>query len=429
MHKMAKQVLLDARHVMLPAWERTAWLNDLDGQPHFEPVTRAARIWNYARARQEEWMVGARPDVVLEVDDARTPPLLVEIRVTHAVDQTKAALVHKRGWAMIEIDLSKLDSDTVLEEAFANVVLHEAANRAWIHSPAAEKAFGRAERALEQRVADLNRKILKARRELEERRRRNQAQLDGQRRSRERYRTKLRAPHLKDLEALSAFADPHAARLALQAQFDRDSKAIELASRRYLNDEHLPPFLSHIRKGWQLVGAHPWLWQLSLWGEFVHDMPVGTLIDTKRWVPWLGNRFGYKSALKRLFDAQQRDSQGAREKGFRRWGQYRAWFFEDWENELIPSPFELVGALADQLWRAGLVEPTDTFKVYEVVSTEADLSMFEKAGPMGPTPSLPTPPTRESEEERRVRKRAELISIFEEHGEPYTLCPGSPRVS
>ncbi len=125
-HKMAKQVLLAGHQVELPTWKRIAGLFDLDQQLQQEILARPARRWEYTRAREEVWMVGMRPDVVLEDDHATTVPLLVEVKVSNAVGHEKAALVRKRGWAMIEIDLSKLDADSVLDKAFERAVLQEA---------------------------------------------------------------------------------------------------------------------------------------------------------------------------------------------------------------------------------------------------------------------------------------------------------------
>ncbi|GAB3317149.1 competence protein CoiA family protein [Luteimonas notoginsengisoli] len=60
-HKMAKQVLLAARQIELPAWKRIAVLPDLEHQLHQEVLERPARGWEYTQAREEEWMVGMRP--------------------------------------------------------------------------------------------------------------------------------------------------------------------------------------------------------------------------------------------------------------------------------------------------------------------------------------------------------------------------------
>lgn len=420
-HKMAKQVLLAARQVELPTWKRIFALADLDHQMHQEALERPARPWEYTQAREEAWMVGMRPDVVLGDDHPTTVPLLVEVKVSNAVGHEKAALVRKRGWAMIEIDLSKLDADAVLDDAFERTVLHEAP-RFWIHSPAAERMYEHLQAKVERQVADRNAQILAERARRDAARRKSEAKLDADRRRKEQFRQKLRAPHLDDLKALVELSSPAAAREQLLRLSERDAPAIDLARRRYLDDGPLPPFLAQIPSGWQLVDAHPHLWQLTLWGHFVRGQPVGTRIQTKKWVPHLGRMFGFNGPLKRLFDAQQQDWRQARAKGYRRRHVYWAYFFEDWENELIPSPFDLVAELADQLWAASLVELQE-LGVYEVIGTEPDLVAFEPESPIRsatPSPSLVPPP--ETPGQRHERMLAEQLLRLDELGEPYSVC-------
>ncbi|QOW21768.1 hypothetical protein INQ42_11130 [Lysobacter avium] len=418
---MAKQVLLAARQLDLPVWERIAHLSDLDHQLHQETLERPGRSWEYAQAKEEEWMAGMRPDVVLEDEHPTTVPLLVEVKVSHAVGHEKAALVRKRGWAMIEIDLSKLDADAVLGDAFERAVLQDAP-RFWIHSPTAERLFEQVQAKVEQQVANRNALILAERARRDAERRSSEAKLDADRRRKERFRQKLRARHLPDLEALKELSSPAAAREQLTRLAERDALAIDLACRRYLGGAPLPPFLTQIPTGWQLIDTHPHLWQLKLWGQFVCGQPVGTRLKPGKWVPHLGRMVGFNAPLKRLFDAQQQDWQQARAKGFRRSYPYSAWFFEDWENELIPSPFDLIGDLADQLWAASLLELQER-GVYEVISTEPDLAAFEPDRRVQPaTPSPPPASPRDNPRQTHERVPAEELLRLEERGEPYNVC-------
>jgi len=398
-----------------------AALLDLDHRLHEEVLERPARQWEYTRAREEEWMGGMRPDVVLEDDHANTVPLLVEVKVYNAVGHNKAALVRNRGWAMIEIDLSALDPEAVLDGGFERTVLQEAP-RFWVHSPVAERMFDQLQARLEQQVADRNALILAERVKRDAARRNSEAKLDADRRRKEQFRQTLRAPYLSNLRALVELSSPTVARERLSQLFERDAPAIALARRRYLNNGPLPPFLTQIPRGWQLIDAHPHLWQTRLWGQFVLGQPVGTLIQTRKWTPQLGRMFGFNEPLKRLFDAQQTDWQQARSKGFLRSYPYTAWFFEDWENELIPSPFDLVQEFADQLWAASLVEPQET-GVYEVIGTEPDLAFFEPKRPIrSGEPAHRRQLYAESTRQRYERIRVEQLSTFDELGEPYAVC-------
>ncbi|MCE7031635.1 hypothetical protein LY625_03205 [Lysobacter sp. GX 14042] len=314
-----------------------------------------------------------------------------------------------------------MDADAVLDDAFERAVLWEAP-RFWIHSPTAERMFAQVQAKVERQVAERNAEILAERARRDAARRSAEAKLDADRRRKERFRQKLRAPYRLDLVALSELSSPVAARARLSRLSERDASAIDLARRRYLDGDSLPPFLTRIPTGWQLIDAHPHLWQLMLWGQFVRGQPVGTRLKPAKWVPHLGRIVGFDASLKRLFDAQQRDWQQARTKGFRRPYPYSAWFFEDWENELIPSPFDLIGDLAEQLWAASLIELQDR-GVYEVVGIEPDLAAFEPerqvqaAAPTLPMTTLPETPSQCHE---RVLG-AERLRL-EAQGEPYHVC-------
>ncbi|BDU21632.1 hypothetical protein [Dyella sp. GSA-30] len=80
-----------------------------------------------------------RPDIIARDEQGE---LLIEIRVTHAVNDTKAAAVRRGGYRMIEIDLFNIARDTLYDsESFKNQVLFSETNRIWISNPAAESAW------------------------------------------------------------------------------------------------------------------------------------------------------------------------------------------------------------------------------------------------------------------------------------------------
>ena len=420
-HRMAKQVLPASRTLQLPAWFREIALPDLDHHMHTGAYERPDRVWAYTQAREEEWMADMRPDVVAEDDRPATLSLLVEVKVSHAVDERKAGLVRKRGWAMLEINLSKLDPDAVLDDAFERAVLEDAP-RFWIHSPACERGFARVQDELELQVANRNADILAERSRRDEARRKNEGQLSAQRRRKEQFLQKLRAPHLEDLKVLIELSSPAAARHELARLSERDVGAIDQARRRFLDNAPLPPFLSQIPDGWQLVDAHPDLWQLMLWGRFVRGQEVGAVIHTSKWVPQLGRLFGFNLPIKRLFDAKQKDWQRARREGYHRRYPYWASFFEKWENELIPCPFALVTGLAEQLCAASLLEVAGISE-FEVIGTEPCLAAFQPNVSVRTAVARPTPPTpRETAEQLQVRLIDEQTAELEAQSEPYSVC-------
>lgn len=136
LHRMAKEVLLHAASVEVPAWEGPAL------------TVPSGRLTIAAQSAIEVPLLDGRirPDVRLSglVDAFPLAPLFVEVRVHHAVDSETAALVRAVRLSMLEIDLSDVsDEDVVDPAAFERVVLHEVANRRWIHLDAPAYMAGR----------------------------------------------------------------------------------------------------------------------------------------------------------------------------------------------------------------------------------------------------------------------------------------------
>ena len=101
-----------------------ARLNDL--MTHTVPERYASE--SSVRIEPQDWAYqGFRPDAVLEANSGK---LLVEIRVTHEVDEEKRRRMGKVGLGAIEIDLSEADRHIAPDE-LASLVISEAA-RKWL---------------------------------------------------------------------------------------------------------------------------------------------------------------------------------------------------------------------------------------------------------------------------------------------------------
>lgn len=140
LHRMAKEVLASADALLLPRWA--------SGDVVIEPEPLAI-----IDSRLEVPLLdgAARPDVLLHglARDIEFPVLCVEIRVRHAVDEPKRALLATNGLDSIEIDLSRVE-DTALADpvAFRYEVLDNPANRSWLHLACGRYVAQRADRAL-----------------------------------------------------------------------------------------------------------------------------------------------------------------------------------------------------------------------------------------------------------------------------------------
>ena len=142
LHIAAKQILLDLNgQITIPeeTIRKKGWpvpsqrvsnpmakLNDL--MTHVIPE-RLVSAFN-VRIEPMDWMdQGIRPDVVLERNGHA---LLVEIRVTHGVDEEKRRRIRKVGLGAFEIDLSEADRNATSDELEA--LLISKAPREWLGS-------------------------------------------------------------------------------------------------------------------------------------------------------------------------------------------------------------------------------------------------------------------------------------------------------
>jgi len=123
---MAKEIVLRASTLTLPSWS-------------CGEIVAPESIFRIAGDSAAEIRIldgQMRPDIRVsgECSSVTFSELYVEIRVHHAVDTEKAAIVKNSGISMIEIDLSNVSDEQLLdEEYFAKIVLQEASNRKWIH--------------------------------------------------------------------------------------------------------------------------------------------------------------------------------------------------------------------------------------------------------------------------------------------------------
>jgi len=137
---MAKDVLATADAVLLPRWAS----GDVVIKP--EPVL----IVN--ASLEVPLRDGAiRPDVLVQgmASEIEFSVLCFEVRVRHAVDEPKRSLLATNGIDAIEIDLSGLDEEAVVDSAtFRREVLENTENRRWIHLSNASYVSHHADKAL-----------------------------------------------------------------------------------------------------------------------------------------------------------------------------------------------------------------------------------------------------------------------------------------
>ena len=121
LHRYAKELFLREKTLTLPERKLTE-----DGL--IEIVATGYR-WLFDSVYLEHRLGDFQPDARALSHDVE---LLVEFRVTHAVDETKQSKVQKYGVSMLEIDLSGLAAQDLPASELDHAILHSSPRR-WIH--------------------------------------------------------------------------------------------------------------------------------------------------------------------------------------------------------------------------------------------------------------------------------------------------------
>jgi hypothetical protein len=161
-HRMAKQCLLDAQRIMLPAYTWTATASDELGVVHSESaeICPSARI-SFERTIVEQQFAKLRPDVIGWADGQ---PSLVEIAVGHPVSGRKLERLRAAGVACIEIDLSREDRESLTEEKIHELVVESVSLKRWLSHPDLERIRSSLEEHAQTkaRQADQNRRAARS---------------------------------------------------------------------------------------------------------------------------------------------------------------------------------------------------------------------------------------------------------------------------
>ena len=127
LHRVAKEIIAAGPALRLP------WA-ELDG-PAGREIVQPGEWVSFGEVKVEPREDGLRPDLVATLvregeDGVSRHRLIIEVKVSHAVDARKLALLKARGESVLEIDLSRVDRD-LSREALAEQILGKAP-RVWL---------------------------------------------------------------------------------------------------------------------------------------------------------------------------------------------------------------------------------------------------------------------------------------------------------
>ena len=122
LHLAAKDILEKRRELVLPAVEVPFHSHALTIAPD--------RRYQIDSISVEHRFANIVPDVLLHIGGH---PLLVEIKVTHGVDDHKLRQIEKMGISAVEIDLSSAPRDYPPDE-LENIIVEDSAHKTWLYN-------------------------------------------------------------------------------------------------------------------------------------------------------------------------------------------------------------------------------------------------------------------------------------------------------
>ena len=374
LHKMAKQILLDAGRVWLP--ERDVVLSfplvfgeTLSKTLHFE--TREVRFVSAVSERRLE--NGLTPDVTaLLKNDAE---LHIEVLVTHAVEENKSLAIDNT----IEIDLSWLSEETVLDSVALEAEVLRSARRWWhrcslidelprvqaVREALEAKVPGEIKRLERQREREeaAKRKKERAAQQKEERR---QAQIRNKAEAREPFEIALR--NLEQVESTGWLTMGD--RLA-----ERAKPQLEVVARRLgFEPGKWPTFMDiNVRQEWVFKEDRR-LWQGAVFEPLILEKQPGYIFSVAQALAFAENAAGVREwalKLSQLKQAHLRQPYNQR-KDYELRG---VWFLTSSENHAIRSPYAVVLSYLKKLCKHGVLAEERPAKTFRVLASSADIWM------------------------------------------------------
>ena len=147
LHKMAKQIIAEEKRVLIPHKYISlseAGIDDLPEEinrriPRFE--FQKAMILHAEAVELEKRLETFSPDIILKT---KRGELLVEIFVSHQVDNDKKMKAREYGSAMLEIDLREFAQTPISSDELRDILIGSTSNRRWVFYPLTMNAISQA---------------------------------------------------------------------------------------------------------------------------------------------------------------------------------------------------------------------------------------------------------------------------------------------
>jgi len=161
LHKYAKQVIAEKRTLFTPKHIRKIKpISDINGIVHtIDPVLIPEQRYEFDRVLVEKSSFDRKiPDLIGCFDDSF---LNIEVYVRHKVEEEKISVFRRNNALLIEIDLSSLDKDSILDrEKLHKIIIEDPSNKTWLSHPAGDEKHSCAKKNLIDKVFEIDKNIL-----------------------------------------------------------------------------------------------------------------------------------------------------------------------------------------------------------------------------------------------------------------------------
>ncbi|MFI3189098.1 hypothetical protein BCS42_11695 [Crenothrix sp. D3] len=362
-HRMAKQIIAESKVIKTPIFNKTPEKRDIQYNSHYgKSVKFDSQEIKTEQAILEEQRQGYKPDITLIY---KNRPLLVEIKVTHKVDEDKQLKVKNNNEEMIEIDLSDIDSEILLDMAkFENYVIYEAP-RHWIHNPHGEWLYQQSYNELNARVDNINIALLQKEEELKNKKEQQNKNLLKIAEQKAQEKLKLEIRKSQEREKYKDKLSELQTYLSYEWQYQRELlqysesgsfpivAKIENAERIY----DLPQLINMPVKNDWIFNVYRSVWQADIITTMIFNSVTGKELNANNVKKVIISRYSILPVVKELNNLKQEHKKIGRERD--EWYQdFGCWFLSKEESRLIPSPFqpiiEYLNYLSDYI---GIIKP------------------------------------------------------------------------
>ena len=274
LHILAKEIIQEEMKVCLPALKvKIDDIIETIPQRYYyevpqEMVYKASQVFECEGVELEKRVSDIVPDVIVKIGGKEC---LIEIAVTHFIDEVKSEKIKRIGLPVVEIDLSDYSGEDYSKENIRKLLLEDNDLKKWIYNPISDKAYEWAKEEYKKLVDNFVKdEEERQKKEREKRENREQKRLISQ-------------------TIIDGLQDENNYKQSIFELRNDTKTAYYLRRRTFYSDNFVLPFFMDIPiTGEMVFNCDRRIWQSALFDKFVYnrkpdEQHIITLIRVNNW--------------------------------------------------------------------------------------------------------------------------------------------------